>query len=319
MKRLFAIVLALMMVLSLGVVAFADEETAEEEVVVEYPLADDGIMTVVPLTEDNLGIFTAEGTYSDDGSVTYEGIEQVCYKLPETYSLSETILIHATGTSADNFRIFLVNESGWSRASEVTTVEAGDFDLWIEITVEDAESKGVIETYQFNFKGSSSGAVISAITISSVEILKGSTEDYIVAGRVNCGLTGHTVDEHTSNNDATCTSDGTKIGVCSVCGEEVTVTDEGTALGDSFTNYVSNNDATCISDGTMTAECDNGCGETDTVTDEGTATGHNYENGVCTNCGAEGSDYSAFPTTAVVIVIIVVVVAVAVILVISPW
>ncbi len=53
---------------------------------------------------------------------------------PETYSLGETVLVHAAGTSADNFRIFLVNKSGWSRASEVTTIEAGDFDLWIETT-----------------------------------------------------------------------------------------------------------------------------------------------------------------------------------------
>ena len=50
-----------------------------------------------------------------------------------------------------------------------------------------------------------------------------------------CGATegealGHVVD-FTSNDDATCTEDGTKTGVCSVCEETITVTDEGTALG----------------------------------------------------------------------------------------
>ncbi len=302
------------MVLTLGVVAFADEETAEEEVILEYPMAADGVMITVPLNSLYVGVFSAEGTYADDGSVNYVDIEQVCYLLPATYQVGETILVHVAGNSEDSTRVFLVSSDGWSRASEITVVGPGDFDLWLEIDVTDAESKGVTETYQLNFKGSSYGVNVVDLTITTLEVFGGTTDDYIAAGGVNCDLTGHTIDEYVSNNDATCTSDGTKTGVCSVCGEEVTVTDEGTATGHSFTNYVSNNDATCTEDGTKTAECDNGCGKTDTITDEGTATGHNYEKGVCTNCGAADPDYSAFPTTTVVIVIVVIIVVAAVVI-----
>lgn len=303
------------MVLTLGVVAFADEETEEaEEVVLEYPTSDDGVMTTVPLTAEYIGVFSADGTYADDGSVNFVDIEQVCYVLPETYAVGETVLVHVAGNTEDSTRLFMVSSDGWSRASEITVINPGDFDLWLEIAVTDAESKGVTETYQLNFKGSSYGVNVADLTITTIEVFGGTTDDYIAAGGANCGITGHTITEYVSNNDATCTKDGTKTGVCSVCGEEVTVTDEGSALGHSFTNYVSNNDATCTEDGTKTAECDNGCGKTDTITDEGTATGHNYVKGVCTNCGAEDPDYSSFPTAVVVVVIVVIVVVAAVVI-----
>ncbi|MCD8344343.1 MAG: hypothetical protein LUC38_00030 [Oscillospiraceae bacterium] len=314
MKRFLAIVLALMLVLSLGAVAFADEETAEEEVVLEYPMSDDGVMVTVPLNSTYVGVFSAEGTYSDDGSVNYVDIEQVCYVLPETYSAGDTVLVHVSGSAEDSVRLFMVNSDGWSRASTITVINPGDFDLRLEIIVADDESKGVTETNQLNFKGSSYGVNIPNLTITTLEVFSGTIDDYTAAGGVNCSLTGHTITEYVSNNDATCTEDGTKTGVCSVCGEEETVTDEGTATGHSFTNYVSNNDATCTEDGTLTAECDNGCGKTDTITDEGTATGHNYEKGVCANCGAEDPDYSSFPTTAVIIFAVVVIVIAAVVI-----
>ncbi|MCD7823459.1 MAG: hypothetical protein LUG86_05515 [Oscillospiraceae bacterium] len=312
MKKLSALLLALMMVLTLGVVAFADE--AEEEVILEYPMSDDGVMITVPLNSTYVGVFAPDGTYSTDGSVNYVDIEQVCYVLPDTYELGDTVLVHVAGSAEDSVRLFLVNSDGWSRASAITVINPGDFDLWLEMVVADDESKGVTETNQLNFKGSSYGVNIPDLTITTLEVFGGTTDEYVAAGGANCSLTGHTITEYVSNNDATCTSDGTKTGVCSVCGEDETVTDEGTALGHSFTNYVSNNDATCTSDGTMTAECDNGCGKTDTITEEGTATGHNYEKGVCTNCGAADPDYSAFPTAVVVVIVVVVVVVVAVVI-----
>ncbi len=307
------------MLLALSVAAYADEETEEteatEEVTVEYTLAEDGLMTVIPLTPDNIGVYEAEGTYNDDGSVYYEDVEQVSYLFPETYQLGDTILVHVTGTCEDSVRLFLVTTDG-TRASEVYVILPGDFDKWIEVVVSDAENKGVTESNQLNFKGSSYGVFIPTMTVYSFEAYSGTAEDYIAAGGVSCGLTGHTITEYVSNGDATCTKDGTKTGICSVCGEEETITDGGSALGHSYTNYISNNDATCTSDGTMTAECDNGCGETDTVTDEGSATGHNYEKGVCTYCGAADPDYSSFPTTTVVIIVVAVaVIAVVVILV----
>jgi poly-gamma-glutamate synthesis protein (capsule biosynthesis protein) len=45
---------------------------------------------------------------------------------------------------------------------------------------------------------------------------------------------GHQYGEYVSNEDATCTADGTKSALCVNCGEQVTVPDAGTALGHSY-------------------------------------------------------------------------------------
>ena len=102
---------------------------------------------------------------------------------------------------------------------------------------------------------------------------------------------GHSFTNYVSNNDATCTEDGTKTAKCDYCDAINTVVDAGSALDHSFTNYVSNNDATCTEDGTKTAKCDR-CDVTNTVVDEGSMLDHNYENGVCTECGAEDPNYT---------------------------
>ena len=88
---------------------------------------------------------------------------------------------------------------------------------------------------------------------------------------------GHSFTTYVSNNNATCTEDGTKTATCdrNGCDETYTVTEEGTMLGHSFTSYIPDNNATCTEDGTKTATCDR-CSVTDTVTEEGSKLGHNY-------------------------------------------
>ncbi len=124
----------------------------------------------------------------------------------------------------------------------------------------------------------------------------------------------HEAGEYVSNNDATCTADGTKTAECIYgCGKTYTVADPGTIKphtpGDAATcqapqictvckteldaikehklgEYVSNNDATCTHDGTKTATCIYGCGFSDTVTDKGTMGEHNDVDGSgnCDGC-----------------------------------
>ena len=105
---------------------------------------------------------------------------------------------------------------------------------------------------------------------------------------------GHSFTDYVSNNDATCTADGTKTAVCdNGCGETDTIADEGTKLEHKFTDYVSDNNATCQKDGTKTAECDYGCGATDTITDENSSTkAHKFTHYVSNNdatCTADGT------------------------------
>ena len=89
---------------------------------------------------------------------------------------------------------------------------------------------------------------------------------------------GHTFENYTSNNDATCTQDGTETAKCirygkGGCSEEHTRTVEGSKLPHSFQNYVYDNNATCLQDGTETAKCRD-CDTTDTRTAADTALGH---------------------------------------------
>ena len=90
---------------------------------------------------------------------------------------------------------------------------------------------------------------------------------------------GHTFENYTYNNDATCTQDGTETAKCirygkGGCSEEHTRTVEGSKLPHSFQNYVYDNNATCLQDGTETAKCRD-CDATDTRTATDTALGHN--------------------------------------------
>lgn len=80
---------------------------------------------------------------------------------------------------------------------------------------------------------------------------------------------------YTSNADATCTISGTKTGICSICGFRETVSDPGSAYGHSYGAYTSNLDYTCTQDGTKSAVCQR-CGKINTVADQGSATGHSF-------------------------------------------
>ena len=81
---------------------------------------------------------------------------------------------------------------------------------------------------------------------------------------------GHSFTNYVSNNNATCTKDGTKTAKCDRCNETDTVIDIDSKLGHEFTNYVSDNNATYEKDGTKTAHCNReGCTATNTIPDEG--------------------------------------------------
>lgn len=87
-----------------------------------------------------------------------------------------------------------------------------------------------------------------------------------------------------------CTTDGFTTHTCSICGD--TYTDSAiSALGHSFTNYISDNNASCAVDGTKTAKCDR-CDVTNTETDEGSKLGHiftNYVSNGDATCTSDGT------------------------------
>ena len=144
-----------------------------------------------------------------------------------------------------------------------------------------------------------------------------STEGYTQYTCTMCGDTyrtdtteklPHNCGEYISNNDATCAHDGTKTGKCTVCGEKVTVTDEGTALPHTWTDATCEKAKTCKFCGATEGEplghdlkhynakaptCENVGWDayekclrcTYSTFARLPALGHDHVNGVCTRCG----------------------------------
>lgn len=77
------------------------------------------------------------------------------------------------------------------------------------------------------------------------------------------GTFGHSFTNYVSDNNATCTDDGTKTATCDRCDETNTITDEGTRLDHSFSKYVTN------SNGYKEAECDHSCGKVAVIIEDG--------------------------------------------------
>ena len=104
-----------------------------------------------------------------------------------------------------------------------------------------------------------------------------------------CGMTmggklEHTYTDYVSNNDATCTEDGTKTGTC-VCGEKNTIADEGSALGHKE-ETVTGKAPTCTETGLTDGKKCSVCGVTTVEHNEIPANGHkdddkNYKCDVC--------------------------------------
>ena len=104
-----------------------------------------------------------------------------------------------------------------------------------------------------------------------------------------CGMTmggklEHTYTDYVSNNDATCTEDGTKTGTC-VCGEKNTIADEGSALGHKEETVVGKA-PTCTETGLTDGKKCSVCGVTTVEQSEIPANDHkdddkNYKCDVC--------------------------------------
>ena len=94
----------------------------------------------------------------------------------------------------------------------------------------------------------------------------------------------------TSNNDATCLNDGTSTGTCLLCGDKITKTDNGTALGHDYV-WSTETEATCLTDKIEVGICSR-CHDSINRTVENTKLGHEYtyvsdDNATCTEDSTE--------------------------------
>ena len=85
---------------------------------------------------------------------------------------------------------------------------------------------------------------------------------------------GHDFSTYVSDNNATCTKDGTKTAKCERCDIEDTITDSGSATGHSYGTWEVNKPVTCTEDGKERRDCVN-CDHYEIRTIE--ATGHDYK------------------------------------------
>ncbi len=94
-------------------------------------------------------------------------------------NIGDTVIVHIIGSSDGTFRTWL-SKNTWSRASDITTVEAGEFDMIIEITALDADNKGITDAGEIQFKGPSGGS-LDNLTVSYCGIFYGTMEEYEAA------------------------------------------------------------------------------------------------------------------------------------------
>ena len=106
-------------------------------------------------------------------------------------------------------------------------------------------------------------------------------------------VTTHNYGNYQSDDNATCTQDGTESAKCTVpdCNAKLERTIPGTMLAHEFVNYVpdANNLATCTKAGTKTAKCEH-CTATNTIPDP--AKGHSFTNYISdgkATCTQDGS------------------------------
>ena len=155
--------------------------------------------------------------------------------------------------------------------------------LCAEASASEEEHKGHSTIYYYNYSAKSHQLYCTTCQkIVSFGFCSGASATCTKPGYCETCLnpyrlpTGHKMTNYESDNNATCTQDGTKTARCQNdgCGESKTIPDEGSKLGHNFINYTPNGDANCTSVGTRTATCSR-CTATDTQPGEGVVPNHN--------------------------------------------
>lgn len=169
MKKLFAFALAFMFILSLPV------------------LAEDGVESdTVEISAENFGdcvsSTTAEQLTWGEGTVQAVNIPLFGLKLPKPIALGDTVVIHIKGTSAGDFRVWLLGEAEKTFSNQYKMSDggftSGDFDKAFELTAADFDSAGLTEAANLCIKGAAYGVNIEDLTITSISIYYCTLDEY---------------------------------------------------------------------------------------------------------------------------------------------
>ena len=127
---------------------------------------------------------------------------------------------------------------------------------WYAATCEHKEETKFKELHNYKFE------VISSSTCEDEEVLLGTCvcgDTMIMPGN---NAHGHSVSNYIPDNNATCTEDGTKKGICDICNELVTSIDSNTALGHEWVEKIK--EPTYEEAGVVYHQC-NVCDEVETL------------------------------------------------------
>lgn len=277
------------------------------------------------ISTDKVWTMTVDGTsasVSGFGDTALTGADKAKYKNGNGKSFDTTFtytndsgMTAGTKNAVWQYKVQLFNRTGWTLWRNVTTKAETNANL-LSVNFE-------IEV-QHNYQTDSSSAQAATCTKAGKE----ADQVCSVCGDTKTGAKinelGHSFTNYVSNNDATCTADGTKTAKCDRCDVTDTITDVGSKLDHSFTTYTQTLAPTCTTVGKEEAVCDNGCGtknvrdvainenahnygawvdskngKTHTRTclnnSEHTQTEvHNIVNGACTECGYVAFDMVAY-------------------------
>lgn len=155
MKKILSIVLALILAMSLSVAVFAEWE---DELV---------------LREDNLGS-NKNAVNAEVGLASTEGAVQFDVLLPEELPLGETAKIHIKGTSVGDFRVWI--SSGPMRFSDLYKASdegffGGEFDIVLEVLLNDADGTGSATGNSLTFKGPSSSTPLDQLNVTYAAVV----------------------------------------------------------------------------------------------------------------------------------------------------
>lgn len=173
MKKLLTILLAVVLVLSLSISAYAADE-------VEIPLDADHV---------GEGCATVEELTIADGSITGNEIGIFALNLPDIVPIDQTVVVHIIGSSDGDFRAWLLaTEAGGDKANQATFsnqwkasengfVAPGEFEKFIELTAEDFDTQGATSANRVAFKAPSWDSTLQNLKLTYVGVIYGGMAD----------------------------------------------------------------------------------------------------------------------------------------------
>lgn len=279
-----------------------------------------GIFTEADMTISNNSKVTASGT-TDEGMVVFGKLKV------------ENSSLHASTSSDQAMMVALVTEQLEVVASDVTLEGGLDLSTWYDHSTDNASlviepSAGELAEFKVDGQNRDGSAAVhfreeganspydarAELTGAQMNWLGAYRYVYIgehvhAGGAATCSTpavcddcgreygainpVAHSFTDYTSNNDATCTEDGTESAVCdNGCGLTDARVVQGSALGHE-PELVDARSATCEGEGYTGDEV---CARCSVLLKRGTAipaTGHDFADGNCIVCGAEDPDYVA--------------------------